>query len=76
MIYDKVVLIENFSFLKINVSKFPHKKLKKKVIQIIIIIIIITTEERGEIVRSTQTRSDSQHGLQSIHKQKFDVQAT
>ena len=33
-----------------------------KIIEIIIIIIII---KRGEIVRSTQTRSDSQHGLQS-----------
>ena len=30
MIHDKVVLIENFSFLKINVSKIPHEKLKIK----------------------------------------------
>ena len=30
MIYDKVVLIENFSFLKINVSKISHEKLKIK----------------------------------------------
>ena len=30
MIYDKVVLIENFSFLKINVSKILDEKLKIK----------------------------------------------
>ena len=31
MIYDKVVLIGNFSFFFINVSKISHKKLKIKI---------------------------------------------